>query len=84
VKPGRRRILPATPLGRLLKKMEHAKANIRAKVEHPFHIVKNLFRHRRPTIAIWQRPWLSFDAVRHGQLEDDQKRLMALYTQGAS
>ena len=24
-----------------------AKASIRAKVEHPFHVVKNLFRHRK-------------------------------------
>lgn len=26
---------------------EHDKASIRAKVEHPFHVVKNLFRHRK-------------------------------------
>ncbi|WP_394808914.1 IS5 family transposase, partial [Nitrosomonas sp.] len=28
-------------------KLEHAKASIRAKVEHPFHVVKNLFMHRK-------------------------------------
>ena len=27
--------------------LEHAKASIRAKVEHPFHVVKNLFMHRK-------------------------------------
>jgi IS5 family transposase len=27
--------------------VEHAKASVRAFVEHPFHIVKNLFRHRK-------------------------------------
>jgi len=27
--------------------MEKAKAQARAFVEHPFHIVKNLFRHRK-------------------------------------
>ena len=27
--------------------IEQAKASIRAKVEHPFHVVKNLFRHRK-------------------------------------
>jgi IS5 family transposase len=26
---------------------ERVKAQIRAKVEHPFHVVKNLFRHRK-------------------------------------
>lgn len=31
----------------LVKKVEKIKASIRAKVEHPFHVVKNLFRHRK-------------------------------------
>ena len=30
-----------------LKTLEKAKASVRAFVEHPFHIVKNLFRHRK-------------------------------------
>lgn len=30
-----------------IKAVEHAKAAVRAFVEHPFHIVKNLFRHRK-------------------------------------
>ncbi|NJM38941.1 MAG: IS5 family transposase [Akkermansiaceae bacterium] len=30
-----------------LKATEHAKASVRAFVEHPFHIVKNLFHHRK-------------------------------------
>lgn len=30
-----------------LKTMEKAKASVRAFVEHPFHILKNLFRHRK-------------------------------------
>lgn len=30
-----------------LKALEKAKASVRAFVEHPFHIVKNLFRHRK-------------------------------------
>jgi transposase, IS5 family len=31
----------------LLKAMEKAKASVRAFVEHPFHILKNIFRHRK-------------------------------------
>ncbi len=27
--------------------VEYAKARLRAKVEHPFHVVKNLFKHRK-------------------------------------
>jgi len=42
MKPGKRRVLLDTPLGQLLEKIEHAKASIRAKVEHPFHVV-NIF-----------------------------------------
>ncbi len=30
-----------------VKAVEKAKASVRAHVEHPFHIVKNLFRHRK-------------------------------------
>jgi len=47
LRPGKRRALPDTPLGELLEKIEHAKASIRAKVEHPFHVVKNLFKQRK-------------------------------------
>jgi len=47
MKPGKRKTLPGTALGDLLEQLEHAKASIRAKVEHPFHVVKNLFGHRK-------------------------------------
>jgi IS5 family transposase len=30
-----------------MQKIEQAKARIRAKVEHAFHVVKNLFHHRK-------------------------------------
>ena len=46
MRPSKRKTLPGTLLGDLLERIEHAKASIRAKVEHPFHVVKNLFRHR--------------------------------------
>ena len=29
----------------MTEKLEHLKASVRAKVEHPFHVIKNLFRH---------------------------------------
>ena len=41
MRPGRRRQLPDTPLGHLQERIERFKASVRAKVEHPFHIVKN-------------------------------------------
>jgi IS5 family transposase len=43
LRPGKRKALPDTPLGRINEQIEKLKASVRAKVEHPFHIVKNLF-----------------------------------------
>lgn len=47
MRPGKRRALPKTELGELQERAEQIKASIRAKVEHPFHVVKNLFKHRK-------------------------------------
>lgn len=42
-----RKAMKKNPLGRMKEKLEKAKASVRAKVEHPFHVLKNLFRHRK-------------------------------------
>jgi IS5 family transposase len=48
MRPGKRKQLDLTQRwARLLEQTEQLKASIRAKVEHPFHVVKNLFRHRK-------------------------------------
>src|SRR5471030_339452 len=47
MKPSKRKALGQERLDRLREKLEHTKASVRAKVEHPFHVVKNLFRHRK-------------------------------------
>jgi IS5 family transposase len=47
MKRGKRAALPNTRWGKLREKIEKLKASIRSKVEHPFHVVKNLFRHRK-------------------------------------
>ena len=47
MKPCKRKLLEGTELGRLVAQLEHTKASIGAKVEHPFHVVKNLFKHRQ-------------------------------------
>jgi IS5 family transposase len=44
MRPGKRRVLDkATPMGRVLDELEHVKARIRAKVEHPFRVIKRQF-----------------------------------------
>jgi transposase, IS5 family len=48
MQPGKRRKLDLTrKWAQLLDKAEQLKASVRAKVEHPFHVVKNLFRHKK-------------------------------------
>ncbi len=47
MRPGKRKALPKITMGELLERIEYTLASIRAKVEHPFHVVKNLFRHRK-------------------------------------
>lgn len=47
MRPGKRKALGQDNLGRMQDHYERAKASVRAKVEHPFHVVKNLFRHRK-------------------------------------
>jgi len=43
MRPGKRRALPDTPEGKLQDLIETAKAHIRAKVEHPFRVIKQQF-----------------------------------------
>ncbi len=47
MRPCKRRELVGYGWAQKLKWVEQIKASIRAKVENPFHIVKNLFRHRK-------------------------------------
>lgn len=48
MRPGKRRQLePKRKWAQLLEKAEQLKASIRAKVEHPFHVIKNLFHHKK-------------------------------------
>ena len=43
----KRKALPKNEMGTALDRFEQLKASIRANVEHPLHLVKNLFRHRK-------------------------------------
>ena len=46
-KRGAIRALPEGRLKELKQELERIKSQIRARVEHPFHIIKNLFKHRK-------------------------------------
>ena len=48
MRPGKRRALDKqSPLGAILDKIEQLKASIRAKVEHPFLVIKRQFGHTK-------------------------------------
>ena len=47
MKRSKRKALRHTKIGRMIEKLKHLKASVRAKVEHPFHVMKNLFHHRK-------------------------------------
>ncbi len=64
MRPGKRRALPATPWGELMERIEQTKARIRAKAEHAFHVVKNLFGHKK---------------TRYRGLEKNRKQLFTLF-----
>nr|WP_289100355.1 IS5 family transposase [uncultured Halomonas sp.] len=52
------------PEKQIMQRIEHCKASIRAKVEHPFHVIKNLFGHRK---------------VRYRGMEKNQAQLFSLF-----
>jgi transposase, IS5 family len=85
MKPGKHRALPDTALGKLREQIEQAKARIRAKVEHPFHVLKNLLRHRKARYrGLAKNTAQLFTLFGLANLMLARGRLLALHTQGAS
>ena len=63
--PGKRRAMEkSTPMGAILEKLEKTKANIRAKVEHPFRVNKRQF---------------GYVKVKYGGLAKNTANLMTLF-----
>ena len=46
-KRGKVKALAEGPIKELTMQLERLKAQVRARVEHPFHVIKNLFKHRK-------------------------------------
>jgi IS5 family transposase len=69
---------------RVLEGLEQARASIRAKVERPFHVVKNLFSHGRTRHRGLEEHGAAADAVRPGQSDDRQATAVGAPCQGAS
>ena len=86
MKPGKRRQLDLErPWAQLLEKAEQLKASVRAKVEHPFHVVKNLFRHRKVRYkGMAKNEAQLFSLFALANIVIAKKRLMALHARGVS
>ena len=86
MQPGKRRKLDLTrKWAQLLDKAEQLKASVRAKVEHPFHVVKNLFRHKKARYkGLAKNEAQLFSLFGLANLVIAKNKLLALDTRGAS
>lgn len=85
MRPGKRKTLPDTPIGRLKEQIEQIKASVRAKVEHPFHIVKNLFGMKKVRYrGLAKNTAQLYTLFGLANLLIAKRRLFALDAQGAS
>jgi transposase, IS5 family len=85
MKRGQRRALPDSELGRLTERIEVLKASIRAMVEHPFHLLKNLFGHRKTRYrGLKKNTAQLYSLFGLVNLFLARRRLMALDARGAS
>lgn len=85
MKRGKRKALPDNEHGRALEAFEKAKASLRAKVEHPFHVLKNLFKHRKTRYrGLPKNAAQLFSLFGLANLMLARRRLLACDAQGAS
>lgn len=85
LRPGKRKALPDTASGRLAEQIEQIKASVRAKVEHPFHIVKNRFGHKKARYrGLAKNAAQLMTLFGLANLLIAKRRLFALHAQGAS
>ena len=86
MQPGKRRQLDLKrKWAQLLEQAEQLKASVRAKVEHPFHVVKNLFRHKKVRYkGLAKNEAQLFSLFGLANLVIAKRQLLAIDTRGAS
>ena len=86
MQPGKRRKLDLTrKWARLLEQAEQLKASVRAKVEHPFHVVKNLFCHKKVRYkGLAKNAAQLFSLFALANLVIAKRRLLAIHAAGSS
>jgi IS5 family transposase len=85
VKRGKIKAMPEGPLKDLVKQIEYMKAQVRARVEHPFHVVKNLFKHKKARYkGLAKNAAQMFSLFGLANLVLAKKRLLGSVAQGAT
>ena len=85
MQPGKRKQLSDSALGQMLEKVEKIKSSIRAKVEHPFHVIKNLFRHKKTRYrGLPKNHAQLYSLFGLANLLMAKRRLLAIHGEGAS
>jgi IS5 family transposase len=86
MQPGKRKQMDLTrKWAQLLEQAEQLKASIRAKVEHPFHVIKNLFRHKKVRYrGLAKNTAQLFSLFGLANLVIAKRSLSALHARGAS
>ncbi len=86
MQPGKRKQLDLTRRwAQLLEQAEQLKASIRAKVEHPFHVIKNLFRHKKVRYkGLTKNTAQLFSLFGLANLVIAKRSLLALHARGGS
>ena len=85
MQPGKRKQLSDSALGQMLEKVEKIKSSIRAKVEHPFHVIKDLFRHRKTRYRGLAKNYAQlYSLFGLANLVIAKRRLLAIHGGGAS
>ena len=86
MKPGKLKVMPKdSALGQTMRKLEYLKASVRAKVEHVFHVVKNLFHFRKVRYKGLAKNTAQLHVLFGlANLVIAKRRLLALNAQGAS
>ena len=77
--------LPNNPQGRIAEQVEKLKASVRAKVEHPFHIIKNQFGLRKVRYrGLFKNTAQLYTLFAMANLLIAKRRLMALHAPSVS
>ena len=85
IKRGKLKAMPEGRYKQLITALEHAKAQIRARVEHPFHVIKNLFRHKKVRYkGLAKNEAQLFSLFALANIVIAKRRLLALQARGAS